>query len=61
MVKGSKYKLQDGTIRGYCSRCAKYYPLDELDRRERRFFCKKHNCQVRLKRRRRAESGVHRY
>lgn len=60
MVKGSKYVLRDGTIRGYCSRCAVYYPLKELELREGRYFCPKHNCQVRLKRRRR-KRGVVRY
>lgn len=58
MTKGTKYVLADGTVRGYCSRCSKYYPLSELENREGRFFCLKHNCQVRLKRRLRQEEVV---
>lgn len=61
MVKGSKYILRDKTVRGYCSRCGKYYPLKELEQRKGRYFCIKHNSQVRLKRRRRKESEVARY
>jgi len=61
MVKGSKYTLGNGTIRGYCSRCSKYYPIEELDFRDERYFCPRHNCQVRLKRRRRVEDTVARY
>lgn len=61
MVKGSKYILRTGEIRGYCSRCSKYYPLDKLEFRSGRYFCLKHNCQCRLKRRRRVETGVIRY
>lgn len=61
MVKGSKYILKDKTIRGYCSRCSKYYPLSELECRKGRYFCPKHNSQVRLKRRKRDESKVARY
>lgn len=61
MTKGSKYILKTGEIRGYCSRCSKYYKLEELDRRLDKFYCKKHNCQCRLKRRKRIEDRVVRY
>jgi len=61
MVRGSKYKLKDGTIRGFCSKCGKFYPLSKLAKKHGRFFCSKHNVQVRLKRRRRKEEEIFRY
>lgn len=58
MVKGSKYKLKDGSVRGYCSRCGKYYKLEELEYKKGRYLCPIHKSQVRMKCRRRNERKV---
>jgi len=57
----NRYHSKEGMLKGYCTRCEKYYLLSNVPIKAKRHFCPKHGIQLRLKPRSRNEKNITRY